>query len=175
MIPMGWFSGLMCFNPLPSCEGRHSSRIWTAADKCFNPLPSCEGRLVYSPFRTSQQRFNPLPSCEGRRFRRLYGNSQRSASIHFPLAREDFIFSSKIRTEICFNPLPSCEGRQGVDRTTPSRLMLQSTSLLRGKTAIFTKNYPLLFYNLVCFHHTISYYFYSRYEFRCHLFIISSF
>lgn len=54
-------------------------------------------------------------------------------------------------------------------------LSLQSTSLLRGKTANFTKKHLSSFYVLVYFHHTISYYFYSRYEFRCHLFIISSF
>ena len=36
--------------------------------------------------------------------------------------------------------------------------MLQSTSLLRGKTANFTKKHLLLFYNLIYFHYTISYF-----------------
>ena len=98
-----------------------------------------------------------------------------NASIHFPLAREDGygLFGSSGTAR--FNPLPSCEGRHRVEQSQPLIAMLQSTSLLRGKTANFTKNHLPLFYNLICFHHTISYYFYSRYEFRCHLFIISSF
>ena len=56
--------------------------------------------------------FNPLPSCEGRLTKDLCAVSMNRASIHFPLAREDVINSEAQR-------------RANV---------LQSTSLLRGKT-----------------------------------------
>ena len=36
----------------------------------------------------------------------------------------------------CFNPLPSCEGRLSTEATTTGTELLQSTSLLRGKTRI---------------------------------------
>ena len=80
------------------------------------------------------------------------------ASIHFPLAREDGLTVDQIANEIgSFNPLPSCEGRHTIHhlphflpfasihfplaREDEERLLkkvkvivLQSTSLLRGKT-----------------------------------------
>ena len=80
-----------------------------------------------------------------------------TASIHFPLAREDTMGSITGRTLLllqstsllrgktlslhlqrclpaCFNPLPSCEGRQMKRGKLSGNGMLQSTSLLRGKT-----------------------------------------
>ena len=38
-------------------------------------------------------------------------NEPESASIHFPLAREDHDYRSSLGGTDCFNPLPSCEGR----------------------------------------------------------------
>ena len=64
--------------------------------------------------------FNPLPSCEGRRFFFVTDISYLLASIHFPLARED----------------------EGEALELASNGMLQSTSLLRGKTDI-----PAVMYN----------------------------
>ena len=142
-----------CFNPLPSCEGRQELQGPRVGLEQLQSTSLLRGKtvrvlLMYSP----SSCFNPLPSCEGRHATHISINALR-----------------------CFNPLPSCEGRHAYHFFSDDVFMLQSTSLLRGKTANFTKNCPLLFYNLVCFHHTISYYFYSRYEFRCYLFIISSF
>ena len=80
-----------------------------------------------------------------------------SASIHFPLAREDngkkckketagtlqstSLLRGKTRpscsqqlTMLRFNPLPSCEGRHIRPTETRGTRTLQSTSLLRGKT-----------------------------------------
>ena len=119
--------------------------------------------------------FNPLPSCEGRLWGFCWCILQAHASIHFPLAREDML---RILASMPWDAsihFPLAREDMLTIFFSDDVFMLQSTSLLRGKTANFTKNCPLLFYNLVCFHHTISYYFYSRYEFRCYLFIISSF
>ena len=56
------------------------------------------------------------------------------ASIHFPLAREDMVLHGELKVVACFNPLPSCEGRQGQVNDYKESVVLQSTSLLRGKT-----------------------------------------
>ena len=69
---------------------------------------------VHPDNRAAPSRFNPLPSCEGRRFSEISEALKRGASIHFPLAREDGIL----------HPHGS---RHNV---------LQSTSLLRGKTGV---------------------------------------
>ena len=58
------------------------------------------------------------------------------ASIHFPLAREDVLPSRCYLLYQCFNPLPSCEGRRLYFTPWFQSYMLQSTSLLRGKTEI---------------------------------------
>ena len=78
----------------------------------FNPLPSSEGRQMSLPTMWLSRYFNPLPSSEGRR---------REASTH-PAADH-------------FNPLPSSEGRLHGTALTVSVDILQSTSLIRGKTA----------------------------------------
>ena len=58
-----------------------------------------------------------------------------SASIHFPLAREDYVFFDNLYSCFRFNPLPSCEGRHIPHALIRHSTMLQSTSLLRGKTS----------------------------------------
>ena len=57
-----------------------------------------------------------------------------NASIHFPLAREDCNPAKHQYHKHRFNPLPSCEGRLSEDKTYMQTIPLQSTSLLRGKT-----------------------------------------
>ena len=57
------------------------------------------------------------------------------ASIHFPLAREDHKLQLLFIRQLRFNPLPSCEGRQSSVSRKIENFLLQSTSLLRGKTA----------------------------------------
>ena len=122
------------FNPLPSCEGRLARLIPPSKVRCFNPLPSCEGRRSQTTSLLMTACFNPLPSCEGRRGKNSNAYHQCSASIHFPLAREDQMYRRYMELNHGFNPLPSCEGRR--PECLPSELlnMLQSTSLLRGKT-----------------------------------------
>ena len=56
------------------------------------------------------------------------------ASIHSPLAREDEKHLISPRDFERFNPLPSCEGRQVHRSSRRWSRLLQSTSLLRGKT-----------------------------------------
>ncbi len=106
----------------------------------------------------------PTPTCMLQSTSLLRGKTEiislskiwKNASIHFPLAREDSADYDSYRMDKCFNPLPSCEGRLTalilypvLIRFNPlpsceGRLynaflliraaMLQSTSLLRGKT-----------------------------------------
>ena len=138
-------------------EDNHSCRF-PRRIACFNPLPSCEGRLsVYAGFPSTlvlqstsllrgktetasalpdyQGRFNPLPSCEGRQILPLFIGNGSNASIHFPLAREDKYTDPVDAGADCFNPLPSCEGRLATSLAQGEIIVLQSTSLLRGKTS----------------------------------------
>ena len=57
-----------------------------------------------------------------------------AASIHFPLAREDQARVMCYGRLYRFNPLPSCEGRPWRAGEYSDYAVLQSTSLLRGKT-----------------------------------------
>ena len=100
------------FNPLPSCEGRHSTSKAEAEAykfqstplmrgetralldilpvvKHFNPLPSCEGRPVCCCCAAISGDFNPLPSCEGRLAAALDAEYNPIISIHSPHARGD--------------------------------------------------------------------------------------
>ena len=165
-------------------------------DLSFNPLPSCEGRLPISNIHIILRCFNPLPSCEGRPLPWAQKN-KRSQLQSTSLLRGKTIISIFFHCLIALQSTSLLRGKtmtgnpgamflllqstsllRGKTRTrckASAHGKLQSTSLLRGKTANFTKKHLSSFYVLVYFHHTISYYFYSRYEFRCHLFIISSF
>ena len=60
--------------------------------------------------------------------------ADKRASIHFPLAREDYFLTGQKSFLACFNPLPSCEGRRTQLGGFYQGEVLQSTSLLRGKT-----------------------------------------
>ena len=60
--------------------------------------------------------------------------TESAASIHFPLAREDNVSLANTSITSSFNPLPSCEGRQIAKQLADLQKTLQSTSLLRGKT-----------------------------------------
>ena len=170
----------LCFNPLPSCEGRRHLRALLSTlsvlqstsllrgktygadspveeEPCFNPLPSCEGRrdgTIHERFQKVLQSTSLLrgkthfakPSPQTTELQStslLRGKTSKSnakgaifacASIHFPLAREDIQTERREQAKEGFNPLPSCEGRpQGNDIIIDDGV-LQSTSLLRGKT-----------------------------------------
>ena len=60
--------------------------------------------------------FNPLPSCEGRLHMTDVSPVYGTASIHFPLARDDRSAPSLAHLRDRFNPLPSCEGRPVSER-----------------------------------------------------------
>ena len=62
--------------------------------------------------------------------------TDKGASIHFPLAREDILRTERRKYYDRFNPLPSCEGRHGTGGSMLAANELQSTSLLRGKTGM---------------------------------------
>ena len=151
-------SAYKCFNPLPSCEGRHKLVRIPIFVSGFNPLPSCEGRLVIlqntSIISIASIHF-PLAREDYRCFlivffRRVLQSTSLlrgktpwtlqfevltfNASIHFPLAREDQSNVCPNDNAACFNPLPSCEGRQELQGPRVGLEQLQSTSLLRGKT-----------------------------------------
>ena len=131
----GRYGVLECFNPLPSCEGRLNYSLFRPLILCFNPLPSCEGRRIHRRDSAEGRRFNPLPSCEGRQYNTLNYMGTYTASIHFPLAREDCPYALSSEQKKSFNPLPSCEGRLSQRLPELTEKLLQSTSLLRGKTS----------------------------------------
>ena len=90
--------------------------------------------------------FNPLPSCEGRRPLRAHHCRAPRASIHFPLAREDPAAGKRCRNlsnaSIHF---PLAREDNPMYSRCASLSLLQSTSLLRGKTpCIFTAG-PVIF------------------------------
>ena len=80
--------------------------------------------------------FNPLPSCEGRRPLRAHHCRAPRASIHLPLAREDPAAGKRCRNlsnaSIHF---PLAREDNPMYSRCASLSLLQSTSLLRGKTA----------------------------------------
>ena len=78
------------FNPLPSCEGRHSVQLRHHSQHSdFNPLPSCEGRLCLVWWILDEmQRFQSTPLMRGETQTRIISPNL-----------------------LDFNPLPSCEGR----------------------------------------------------------------
>ena len=134
--------------------GLPTLRNWSGASIHFPLAREDDSRIWRS---IPHQRFNPLPSCEGRRNEPEKVRAYCDASIHFPLAREDGNCGCNVGCGCCFNPLPSCEGRPNSDNMIEYRhrasihfplaredkigarldiagLVLQSTSLLRGKT-----------------------------------------
>ena len=137
----------MCFNPLPSCEGRHVISDSLETRSCFNPLPSCEGRPSASKSFANTMSLQSTSLLRGKTasaimeqvFKKLQSTSLlrgktkdmenveywKRASIHFPLAREDS--AAQFRS---IQPL-----------------QLQSTSLLRGKT----EEYELFQLRACCF------------------------
>ena len=102
------------FNPLPSCEGRHSD---LAADKLeFISIhsPHARGDFRAMAVMNAPMDFNPLPSCEGRRkAAALKICHKRFQST--PLMRgETRAKLQRFWNYINFNPLPSREGRRFV-------------------------------------------------------------
>ena len=80
--------------------------------KYFNPLPSSEGRQLTERIENLRNdNFNPLPSSEGRQPSGIHSDSRGY-----------------------FNPLPSSEGRLFLLIPFENDSILQSTSLIRGKT-----------------------------------------
>ena len=136
-MPTYWGPDMASFNPLPSCEGRRSISLLSCGVRCFNPLPSCEGRRKGERKMTEKQEASihfPLAREDNNRLGTSYSSI---ASIHFPLAREDwrspFLYFKGNYASIHF-PLAR-EDRKELP-LQQIRGMLQSTSLLRGKTNV---------------------------------------
>ena len=144
------------FNPLPSHEGRRSSRPAWLLHRNFNPLPSHEGRrrmlnfaarvCVFQSTPLSRgetgagsqagkdgRYFNPLPSHEGRRAVSRRPAGQQKISIHSPLTRGDRLYDRVPGHHTYFNPLPSHEGRRtDIDRYIPMLQISIHSPLTRG-------------------------------------------
>ena len=54
-----------CFNPRPSCEGRHRTEYCRSHDTGFNPRPSCEGRPSSRRKQQQRNRFQSTPLMRG--------------------------------------------------------------------------------------------------------------
>ena len=101
---------------------------------CFNPLPSCEGRPPRHIPSCQLYCFNPLPSCEGRQGRFRWGIVLCNASIHFPLAREDIQILHFFDSVSVLQSTSLLRGKTKYGSAKRGEDALQSTSLLRGKT-----------------------------------------
>ena len=101
----------------------------------FNPLPSCEGRRNRNaPFSSRMKASIHFPLAR-EDFRRSASSSRRYASIHFPLAREDLLFFRNRIPPLCASiHFPLAREDQRSRRNPGLSYKLQSTSLLRGKT-----------------------------------------
>ena len=147
----------MSFNPLPSCEGRLHKALGGILpagasihfplaredDKnlkgmedelCFNPLPSCEGRRRLMDYRAENEKLQSTSLLRGKTslVRCLFDFSD--ASIHFPLAREDARPQPRFRTDDASIHFPLAREDIANIYIAGDWSMLQSTSLLRGKT-----------------------------------------
>ena len=81
---------LINFNPLPSCEGRPSTRLWRGSMRWhFNPLPSCEGRPLRSETEAKQLSFQSTPLMRGETRQGRPCDLATLISIHSPHARGD--------------------------------------------------------------------------------------
>ena len=95
----------------------------------FNPLPSCEGRHSEDYERLLTKIFQSTPLMRGETFIGISFCPLRDISIHSPHARGDCgkrIFPARRRH---FNPLPSCEGRQH----KPLKILLDSRQSIQQK------------------------------------------
>ena len=101
------------FNPLPSSEGRLWQVLYLLWQLHLQSTSLIRGKTTRTVRVFSRQTFfNPLPSSEGR---------------HSDFCR-------RLLAQCIFNPLPSSEGRQSVFSVWFNFRVLQSTSLIRGKT-----------------------------------------
>ena len=128
------------FNPLPSCEGRHTSSIESAAGAYIS---------IHSPHARGDKRFYSMqdesvisihsPHARGDQGDQACGQDAQ-ISIHSPHARGDHAPVPKSRGLSDFNPLPSCEGRPaGRSILHRAGTGFQSTPLMRGETFLLTQ------------------------------------
>ena len=171
----------MCFNPLPSCEGRLSSSLRSSRfdfasihfplareDNVSTGEPSTStvlqstsllrGKTSLSGFSSSGKLLqstsllrgktaisSQIVSCgllqstsllRGKTLSELIGSVQMQCFNPLPSCEGRLLVIHAETQPICFNPLPSCEGRRQDDVSVMRWRMLQSTSLLRGKTIL---------------------------------------
>ena len=112
---------------------RHDHKYSTGS---FNPLPSHEGRQSPTYKYATFEHFQSTSLSRGKTRNLLAHSLELFLSIHFPLTREDEIWTYFWDFISTFNPLPSHEGRPPVSWRPATYLeIFQSTSLSRGKTA----------------------------------------
>ena len=113
------------------------------ADPRFNPLPSCEGRRSAPHLLPISSVLQSTSLLRGKTQPDFREQRRAVASIHFPLAREDFaliVISDAFVASIHF-PL----AREDVSFPLHDCIeLLQSTSLLRGKTFFFANFLPCI-------------------------------
>ena len=149
---------MLCFNPLPSCEGRLDRAKEMLKNECFNPLPSCEGRLTADfisgwlnvlqstsllrgktrwkkNFRRTQNKLQSTSLLRGKTRSISKETEILIASIHFPLAREDGSPGQLRQWALSLQSTSLLRGKTNSISTAGLSRTLQSTSLLRGKTA----------------------------------------
>jgi len=102
----------LCFNPLPSQEGRPRYHIITLPLYSFNPLPSQEGRPSLRDQKLSPVPFQSTPFARRETIFNAPSTVFRYVSIHSLRKKGDTKRTPKELSLTCFNPLPSQEGRQ---------------------------------------------------------------
>ena len=148
----------MLFNPLPSSEGRHCRKTKVHGSTILQSTSLIRGK---TPSPGSSLQFHILQSTSlirGKTYISANIAILLDSSIHFPHPREDLplyhptapraVFNplpssegrrhdgGAVRAQRIFNPLPSSEGRRLTWKFNDSWEILQSTSLIRGKTGV---------------------------------------
>ena len=113
----------------------------------FNPLPSCEGRHSHIASRAKCFSFQSTPLMRGETPERLGITHERWISIHSPHARGDTWKEGRTMKQTHFNPLPSCEGRHEPDKTKIKEALFQFTPLMRGETNGYAEHVCNFYFN----------------------------
>ena len=126
----------LCFNPLPSQEGRPGHCLCRGADASFQSTPFArrETSLFYQQYRGLLFQSTPFARRETPVL--IYWNGSFLVSIHSLRKKGDpmrFIFPLQLKS---FNPLPSQEGRHMAKIDDKRYSLFQSTPFARRETVI---------------------------------------
>ena len=125
------------FNPRPTCVGRPSTTECQLIVVGLQSTPHMRGATaVCSRLAYIQTHFNPRPPCVGRREPMETTVIPEQTSIHAPHAWGDCLHGRHFVVSLYFNPRPTCVGRPLKPQSATGNVLLQSTSHMRGATAI---------------------------------------